>query len=90
MKSVFAPQQIIFPEYDFEEMYRILKDRCCAGFCKGVIDADVLYRVTEITAEAHNLRLGLDLLRSLGYAAEFKCEPEISDELLGEIIKNIR
>jgi cell division control protein 6 len=73
VQSVFRPEEVYFPKYDEPEIVEILRERADRGFHDGVIDAPVLDRVAELTAEqGGDLRVGIDLLRRAGLKAEMR------------------
>ena len=73
VQSVFRPEEVYFPKYDEPEIVEILRERAERGFHDGVIDAPVLDRVAELTAEqGGDLRVGIDLLRRAGLKAEMR------------------
>jgi len=90
IRTIFIPQEIIFPHYTLEEVYGILKERACIGFYDNVINHEILLKVSELATEAKNIRLGLKLLHSLGIFAENEGSPVIRMEYLNQLIKTQR
>ena len=78
VQSVFRPEEVYFPVYDEREIVDILSERVDRGFHDGVIDAPVLDRVAELTAESGDLRVGIDLLRRAGLNAEMRGSRTVS------------
>lgn len=72
LRTMFVPNEVTFPHYTFEEVYGILKDRCCYGFHKDVINQEVLLSISDDVVKNNNLRLGLNILRNLGTRAGLK------------------
>jgi cell division control protein 6 len=73
VQSVFRPEEVYFPKYDEPAIVEILRERVDRGFHDGVVDAPVLDRVAELTAEqGGDLRVGIDLLRRAGLKAEMR------------------
>jgi cell division control protein 6 len=73
VQSVFRPEDVYFPKYDEPEIVEILDERVKRGFQEDVVDAPVLDRVAELTAEqGGDLRVGIDLLRRAGLNAEMR------------------
>ncbi|MFB6233334.1 MAG: ORC1-type DNA replication protein [Haloarculaceae archaeon] len=73
VQSVFRPEEVYFPKYDQPEIVEILRERVRRGFHDGVLDAPVLDRVAELTADqGGDLRVGIDLLRRAGLKAEMR------------------
>ena len=77
-RSVFRPEEAYFPVYDEPEIVDILGDRVERGFRDGVVSTPVLDRAAELTAEAGDLRVGIDLLRRAGLNAEMRASREVS------------
>jgi cell division control protein 6 len=80
VQSVFRPEEAYFPVYGESEIVDILGDRVERGFREGVVPADVLDRVAELTAETGDLRVGIDLLRRAGLNAEMRASRTVSVE----------
>jgi cell division control protein 6 len=73
VQSVFRPEDVYFPKYDVPAIVEILQERIDRGFHEGVVDAPVLDRVAELTADqGGDLRVGIDLLRRAGLNAEMR------------------
>ena len=78
VQSVFRPEDIYFPKYGQSEIVEILQERVDRGFHEGALDAPVLDRVAELTAEqGGDLRVGIDLLRRAGLKAEMRASPTV-------------
>jgi len=90
IRTIFIPQEIIFPHYTLEEVYGILKERACMGFYDGVINQEILLKLSELAVEAKNIRLGLKLLHTLGIFAENEGSSVIRVEYLNQLIKTQR
>ncbi|MFB6164006.1 MAG: ORC1-type DNA replication protein [Haloarculaceae archaeon] len=81
VQSVFRPEEVYFPKYDEPEIVDILQERVERGFHEGVVDAPILDRVAELTAEqGGDLRVGIDLLRRAGLNAEMRASKQIAEE----------
>ncbi|GGL29639.1 ATPase AAA [Halarchaeum grantii] len=92
VQSVFRPEEAYFPVYDREEVADILGDRVRVGFRDGVLDMAVLDRVTELTTNTGDLRVGIDLLRRAGLHAESRASKtvELEDvEAVSEEARNL-
>lgn len=72
LRTMYVPYEIEFPRYTLEEVYGILKDRCCYGFHDGVINKEVLMNISEEVVELHNLRFGMGVLRNLSIKANIE------------------
>lgn len=90
VSTIFIPQEVIFPQYSQEEVYSILRDRCCEGFIEGVINHEILLRISDCVVETNNLRLGLNLLRALGSKAEIDGSDKITLDNYNELIKTTK
>ncbi|MFA9516750.1 ORC1-type DNA replication protein [Halopenitus sp. H-Gu1] len=80
VQSVFRPEEVYFPVYDVAEITDILQERVDRGFRDGVIDRPELERVSELTGESGDLRVGIDLLRRAGLNAEMRGSRTITIE----------
>ncbi len=73
VQSVFRPEDVYFLTYDEPAIADILKERVARGFQDGALEATVLDRVAELTADqGGDLRVGIDLLRRAGLNAEMR------------------
>ncbi len=77
VQSVFRPEEAYFPAYDRSEIADILRDRIEVGFREGAVPTTVLDRVAELTDEAGDLRVGIDLLRRAGLHAESRASKTV-------------
>jgi cell division control protein 6 len=88
VQSVFRPEEAYFPSYDRGEITDILRDRIEVGFREDAVPTTVLDKVTKLTAEAGDLRVGIDLLRRAGLHAESRAnmtvEPQDVDAVYEE------
>jgi len=92
VQSVFRPEEAYFPSYDRGEITDILRDRVDVGFREDAVPTTVLDRVAELTDEAGDLRVGIDLLRRAGLHAESRASTtvEVEDvEAVSEEAKHI-
>ena len=81
VQSVFRPEEVYFPKYDEPEIVDILEERVDRGFHEGVVDAPILDRVAELTADqGGDLRVGIDLLRRAGLNAEMRASKHVETE----------
>ena len=81
VQSVFRPEEVYFSKYDQPAIVDILDERVERGFHEGVVDAPVLDRVAELTAEqGGDLRVGIDLLRRAGMNAEMRASRTVERE----------
>lgn len=70
VNSVFLPEEISFPRYEYAEILDILRDRVKYGFYPKVVSDAVLERVTSYVEKIGDLRVGIDLLKRSGFNAE--------------------
>ena len=78
VQSVFRPEEVYFPNYDEPAIADILGERVDRGFHDGALDAPVLDRVAELTADqGGDLRVGIDLLRRAGLNAEMRASDTV-------------
>ncbi|PSQ32182.1 cell division control protein 6 [Halobacteriales archaeon SW_10_68_16] len=81
VQSVFRPEEVYFPKYGEPEIVEILRERVTRGFHDGVLDAPVLDRVAELTADqGGDLRVGIDLLRRAGLKAEMRASHTVETQ----------
>jgi cell division control protein 6 len=80
VQSVFRPEEAYFSAYDREEITDILRDRIEVGFRDGAVPAPVLDKVSELTDQAGDLRVGIDLLRRAGLHAESRASKTVETE----------
>ncbi|GAD52190.1 origin of replication recognition protein / Cell division control protein 6 [Halarchaeum acidiphilum MH1-52-1] len=93
VQSVFRPEEAYFPVYDREEVADILGERVRIGFRDGALPMAVLDRVAEQTADAGDLRVGIDMLRRAGLHAESRASTtvEVEDvEAVSDRARNLR
>jgi archaeal cell division control protein 6 len=70
VNSIFIPKEVVFEPYTLEEMINILKDRVRVGFYADVLSDDILNQVADLAYSAGDLRVGIELLRTIGNFAE--------------------
>ena len=80
VSSVFLPEEIEFPRYEWSEIDDILADRIQRGFFPGVIDSDVREVMTDYVSENGDLRVGVDLMKRSGLNAEKRSSRKIDVE----------
>jgi len=77
VQSVFRPEEAYFPAYDRSEITDVLRDRIDVGFREDAVPTPVLDEVSELTDEAGDLRVGIDLLRRAGLHAESRASKTV-------------
>ena len=80
VQSVFRPEEAYFSAYDRSEITDILRDRIDVGFREDAVPTPVLDEVSELTDEAGDLRVGIDLLRRAGLHAESRASKTVDVE----------
>ncbi|MDH5018888.1 ORC1-type DNA replication protein [Halobacterium rubrum] len=80
VQSVFRPEEAYFSAYDRSEITDILRDRIDVGFREDAVPTPVLDEVSELTDEAGDLRVGIDLLRRAGLHAESRASRTVEVE----------
>ena len=78
--SVFQPEEVLFPLYSRGEIADILGRRAQMGYYPGVMSQQVLEAVVDGAENAGDLRVGIDLLKRAGLAAEKRASRAISLE----------
>jgi len=80
VQSVFRPEEAYFGVYGKREIADILGERVDVGFREDALPTQVLDRVVELTADAGDLRVGIDLLRRAGLNAEMRASTVVEVE----------
>ena len=88
--SIFLPEEILFPRYAWDELKSILSDRAKLGFYPGTLSEEVLDVIVDYTAEAGDLRVGIDLLKRSALNAEERASTSISAEDVRSAYKKSR
>ncbi len=89
VKTVFIPQEIMFPLYTYTEIENILRDRVKAGFFPGVMSDEILEQIAMYTLENGDLRVGINLLKSCGNIAEASASREITQQHFDNAIESL-
>lgn len=82
VRSIFSYKEIYFPPYSRAEMFDILKNRARLGFYPGVIENELVEKVSSYAFKHGDLRVGIELLRMSGVVAEGEASRKILDEHL--------
>ncbi len=86
--SALYESELVFPPYDANELYAILKDRTDSGFKKNVIDEDVVHFVAATAARnGGDARFSLKIVSRVGEIAEEKGEGHIGMENAEEAVR---
>ncbi len=78
--SVFRPGEVYFSPYSASEVETILDERAKQGFYPGVLPSEMLSLVVDQTMNGGDLRVGIDLLKRAGIAAEMDGRRRIEEE----------
>ncbi|HOT07966.1 MAG: ORC1-type DNA replication protein 2 [Methanosaeta sp. PtaB.Bin039] len=90
VSSVFQPEEVAFPLYSRNEIRDILNRRVQLGFFPGVVSHEVLEMVVDSAERSGDLRVGIDLLRRSGLAAERRAARSISCEDVSSSLERSR
>ena len=90
VRSSLGEVEMVFPPYDAEQLYTILKQRADIAFQPGAIDDGVLSYCAAIAAQEHgDARRALDLLRVAGEIAEMTGSQRVDIEHVKRAMKEI-
>ena len=78
--SIFRPGEVYFSPYTSAEVEEILDARARQGFFSNVLPTEILERVVDTTMKSGDLRVGIDLLKRAGIAAEMDGRRQIEEE----------
>ena len=87
--SIFNANEIVFKPYNYDEIFKILKERVSYGFFKEVIPDDLIEEIALRTYERGDIRLGIDLLRISGNYAEADASKRILSEHVNKAVKQL-
>ena len=79
-QSIFRPGEVYFNPYSSDEVRQILDERARQGFYPGVLPKEQLELVVERTMGGGDLRVGIDLLKRAGIAAEMDARRRIEEK----------
>lgn len=83
VREVLNPKEILFPEYNANELASILKPRAEKAFNDGVIsDAEIRHAAALTARERGSARRGLDILAEAGSLADDEDTAQITSEHL--------
>jgi cell division control protein 6 len=89
VNSIFIPKEVVFEPYTLKEMVDILKDRVRMGFYADVLSNEILNQVAEHAYSAGDLRVGIELLRTIGNFAEADASKTVEKIHLQEAMQNL-
>ncbi len=78
-RSIFCPQEIVFPVYTQKEIAAILDDRASCGLYPDVISPSLIGKIAEAASERNDLRFGIELLKRAALEAENTASRVIKD-----------
>lgn len=78
--SIFCPGEVYFPPYSSAEVEEILDARARQGFYPNVLSPEMLSLVVDQTMKGADLRVGIDLLKRAGIAAEMEGRRRIEEK----------
>jgi cell division control protein 6 len=78
VNSVFLPEEIAFPRYEYDELQDILGRRIDLAFYPNVVSDEVKDSIVEYVDMTGDLRVGIDLLKRSGLNAERRASKTIS------------
>lgn len=79
-QSIFRPGEVYFSPYSSDEVRAILDERARQGFYPGVLPGEQLDLVVDQTMKGGDLRVGIDLLKRAGIAAEMEGRRRIEEK----------
>ncbi|KYC46350.1 MAG: ORC1-type DNA replication protein 2 [Candidatus Methanofastidiosum methylothiophilum] len=89
IRTVFMPNEVHFKPYSQSTISEILRYRCDIGLYPGVMDNDVLDKISEITFDRGDLRLGIRAIKEAGMLAELGSRKKITTEDVEKAIERI-
>ena len=89
VQSVFLPEEIVFPQYSYEEIKDILKYRVRFGFMQGVISDELIEMIAKYTEDTGDLRVGINMLKRAGLNAERRASRDDIDGRRRESLRRL-
>ena len=87
LRGVLNTEEICFPQYNVAEIKEILKRRVRVAFRPDSVGSKVIDRISEhVYNQGGDIRLGLDILRNAGYAAEKEGKEKMSMEIVEKVL----
>lgn len=80
VNTVFHPREVFFDPYSRSQTYKILDDRVKEGLADGVLSDELLNHITDITMEAGDLRVGIELVYRSVLEAEADASRKVKKE----------
>ena len=89
IRTVFMPNEVHFKPYSQSTIKDILRYRCDIGLYPGVMEDEVLDKISEITFDKGDLRLGIRGIKEAGMLAEIQARRKINTEDIEKAIERI-
>jgi cell division control protein 6 len=89
IRTVFMPNEVHFKPYSQSTIKDILRYRCDIGLYPGVMEDEVLDKISEITFDKGDLRLGIRGIKEAGMLAELEARRKITTEDIEKAIERI-
>ncbi|MEZ0394661.1 MAG: orc1/cdc6 family replication initiation protein [Desulfurococcaceae archaeon] len=90
VRSSLGEVEMVFPPYNAEQLFDILKQRAERAFVEGAVDDGVLSYCAALAAREHgDARRALDLLRVAGEIAEREGSPRVTVEHVKKAVSEI-
>lgn len=89
IRTVFMPNEVHFKPYSRSTISDILRYRCDIGLYPGVMDEEVLDKLSEITFDKGDLRLGIRGIKEAGMLAELEARRKITVDDVEKAIDRI-
>lgn len=78
--TIFNPSEVFFPPYTRTQTFNILADRVKEGLMGRVLSDELLDYITDITMEAGDLRVGIELVHRSALEAEADASRKVKKE----------
>ena len=78
--TIFNPSEVFFPPYTRTQTFNILADRVKEGLVGRVLSDELLDYITDITMEAGDLRVGIELVHRSALEAEADASRKVEKE----------
>jgi len=88
VRTVFISREINFKEYNEEEVFMILKERCDLGFLDNVIKTHQVRNISSYCVNNYDLRRGINILSLAGMLADLNGMSYISDKHIEKAIQD--
>lgn len=86
INTLFQPATVYFREYNTQQLFNIIQERCTAVFYSSVPNVVVMYLVQLVQKNNNNLRVAWNLLKNMGVYMLENEEYKISLDLIKRIV----